>query len=439
MSEIWALSMTETAAAIRAGRLSSREVVTAALERIAATDPVANAFESVYNDALDAASAADAARSSGEDLGPLHGVPVALKSNHDVAGYPTTSGVAAFANLPPAQETSPVGDRLRESGAIIIGVTRMPSGGFRWSTESDEFGVTRNPWDPTVTAGASSGGAAVAVAVGAVPLAMGNDIGGSIRYPSTTNGVMGLRPTVNRVPNWLLAQPGLGAPNAARSYCVDGPIARTVDDLRVSFDIIGRPDPRDPDAADYNLPYDREAKPRIGVVRPEKGNFSLPNTPEVDGALDDAVAALSDQGYQVAEVSVPQMIEAAGLWFQLAVAELDASGYSDYMRQFAGSSGAAVWEYVLAVTRESFGEQSLGDAYAALQRRSLLRRQVSEFMVDYPVLLCAASGEPPFPLGADAESLDRCIELIGHQWAAIGLPTLALPVVGLSIWSLEGH
>lgn len=434
----WQLSATEMAHAIRRGDLSSREAVDASLERIAATERVSNAFDDLFEDARDAADQADRVRSRGASLGPLHGVPVALKANHDVAGRSTTSGVRAFVGSPPAEASSPVVERLREAGAILVGRTRMPPGGFRWSTESAEYGPTRNPWDPAVTAGASSGGAGVAVAVGAVPLAIGNDIGGSIRYPAAMNGILGLRPTVNRVPAWLLAQPGMGVPNAAREYCVDGPMARTADDLLLALEIISQPDVRDPFAINFDRPYDPTRKPKVGVVRGAETLYSSRNTSEVDAALSAAASALASSGYEVVEVELPALCEAATLWWQLALVELDESGYSHYMRQFAGDTGNTVWSHVLQIASEAFDRQTLSSAYAAMTRRSLLRRQVSEFMADVPILLTAASGESAFTLGDDALTVERSRELVCHQWMNLALPLLGLPAVGMATMRRAG-
>ncbi|MET8427597.1 amidase family protein [Nocardia sp. NPDC004860] len=438
MSEIWKLTAAEMARAISRKEVSSREAVSSSLERIAQTAPVSNAFEDLTRGALEAADRADELLAAGTVLGPLHGVPVALKSNHDLSGYPTSSGVPELAQIPGAADTAPVAQRLTEAGAIVVGRTRMPPGGFRWSTESAAFGPTRNPWDHTATSGASSGGAGVAVAVGAVPIAIGNDIGGSIRYPAAVNGVLGLRPTVNRVPTWLLAQPGLGMPNAAREYCVDGPLARSVEDLRIALEVIGAPDPRDPFAVDYRLPYDRSAKPRIGVVRPKHGLFVAENTAEVESALDQAAAALSDQGHRVEEVHLPQLEEAAALWWQLAINELVSVGYSQYMEQFAGAEGLTFWKHLIELVDDAFGKQDLTEFSTALQRRSMLRREMSEFMADTPILLTAASGEPPYVRGEDARSVERTAEIIGHQWVSVATPLLGLPGVGMGTAARHG-
>lgn len=181
--DIRRLSARKTAEAIARRKISSVEAVSASLERIEETAEVTNSFEEVFEEALDLAAQADRDLAAGRAVGPFHGVPMAMKVNHDIDGRTTTGGAQALLGRPVATESSPAADRLRESGAILVGRTRMSPGGFRWSVQSDAYGLTRNPWDPSVTPGGSSGGAAAALAVGAVPAVIGNDIGGSIRYP----------------------------------------------------------------------------------------------------------------------------------------------------------------------------------------------------------------------------------------------------------------
>lgn len=438
MSSIWRMTATELADAFARGDLSSREAVEASVDRIRDTEGASNAFEEVFDDAIALAEEADRERAGGNTRSALHGVPVAVKSNHDIAGRPTTSGVAAFSAAPPAPESSPVVDRLREAGAIIVGRTRMPAGGFRWSTQSEEFGPTYNPWNVDVTAGASSGGAGVAVAVGDVPIAIGNDIGGSVRYPAAVNGVMGLRPSVGRVPAWLGAQPGQGTPNSIAEYCVEGPIARTADDLRTALDIIGRPDARDPYAVPYSRPYDPVTRPRVAVVRGSDGAFSSRNTPGVDAALTAAANGLARDGYEVSEIDSTLVSDAAGLWCELALLEFDNSGFSDYMDQFGGDSSNTVWKHAVGYARETFGIATVMSAYDAMKRRNLLRRQVSELMEEFPILLTASSGQPPFVWGTE-ENPDTIRGLIRHQWMNLGLPLLGLPVVGMATTVGDDH
>ncbi|MBX9700194.1 MAG: amidase, partial [Acetobacteraceae bacterium] len=199
MTDLWALEAVEIARLIRTGLASSREATVSALARLHAVNPKVNAVVDVMEaEALAAADAADAARASGEVLGPLHGVPVTVKINVDMAGRATTNGVVAFRDAIAAEDGTVVAN-LRRAGAVIIGRTNTPCFSMRLFCENDLHGATLNPWDRGRTPGGSSGGAGAAAAVGIGAVAHGNDIAGSIRWPAFCNGVVGLRPTVGRV------------------------------------------------------------------------------------------------------------------------------------------------------------------------------------------------------------------------------------------------
>ncbi|MGQ0655993.1 MAG: amidase family protein, partial [Betaproteobacteria bacterium] len=199
MSELWRWEAVELARAIRAREISSREAVESCLARIAAVNPRINAIvDLMAEEALEAASKADAAVKAGGALGPLHGVPVTLKINVDVAGRATTNGVVAFKDKIADAESPPV-IRWRKAGAIFVGRTNVPAFSTRYFTDCALHGRTLNPWDAKRTPGGSSGGAAAAVATGMGALAHGNDRAGSIRYPSYACGVYGLRPSLGRI------------------------------------------------------------------------------------------------------------------------------------------------------------------------------------------------------------------------------------------------
>jgi amidase len=432
MDEIWRWSATRMAGAIQAREITARDAVEAALLRLEQVEPVSNAFGDRADDALTRADEADAALARGDDVGPLHGVPVAFKDNHDIVGRATTHGVLAFADLPPAIESCPPASRLLEAGAISVGRTRMPPFGLRWTTESKWFGPTRNPWDPDVSAGASSGGAGVAVATGVVPIAVGNDIGGSIRYPAAVNGVVGLRPTLRRVPVWS-SPTSDGMALAVREFLVEGPIARTTDDLRIALQILQRPDPRDPDAAPPPpKATSSDVRPRIALVRdPGDHAFAIPNVAEVDSALTAAAERLAAQGYDVVELRIPELGEAATLWWQLAITEFATTGYGTQLEQFADAGMRTKWQNMVTLTREAFGEVGIGDLLAGYHRRAFLRRRLSELMVVHAVLMLPSSGEPPFRLGDDISSRERTHELMCHQWPNLAVPVLGLPAVGM--------
>ena len=190
-SELWQWTAAEMTKNIKARKISSREVVQSSLNRIAEVNPKLNALGEVYaEEALEAADRADRAVLAGEELGPLHGVPMSIKINSAEIGKATTNGVVAFQNNI-AIDDSPHVANLRKAGAIFVGRNNSPAFSYRWFTDNDIHGKTLNPWDKTKTPGGSSGGAAVAVATGMMPIAGGNDIGGSVRHPAYATGVTG--------------------------------------------------------------------------------------------------------------------------------------------------------------------------------------------------------------------------------------------------------
>jgi amidase len=230
---LWRWSAADIARGIRTRQISSVEATESCLDRISDVNSDVNALVEVTPvEALAMAEAADAAVRRGEALGPLHGVPLSIKVNTDQKGHATTHGVVAFKDAVAADD-APVTASLRASGAVFVGRSNTPAFSMRWITTNDLHGCTFNPWNASRSPGGSSGGAAAAVASGMVPLAQGNDVGGSIRYPAFACGVLGLRPTVGRVANWLPIEPDM--PPTFQYFVAQGPIARTVGDLRLAL------------------------------------------------------------------------------------------------------------------------------------------------------------------------------------------------------------
>jgi Asp-tRNA(Asn)/Glu-tRNA(Gln) amidotransferase A subunit family amidase len=229
---------TELAGLIRAKKVSPVEVVDAVLARIERLNPTLNCFVAVTaEEARDAALSAEVAVMTGEELGPLHGVPVSIKDLLFTRRVPTTGGSRLFADHVPEEDAVSV-ERLKGVGAIIIGKTTTPEFGHKAVTESPLFGITRNPWNAALTPGGSSGGAGAAVAAGLGPLAVGTDGGGSIRIPASFCGIYGLKPSFGRVPQ----NPGFPG---WETLSHTGPMTRTVRDAALMLDAIAGPDDRD--------------------------------------------------------------------------------------------------------------------------------------------------------------------------------------------------
>jgi amidase len=267
-------------------------------------------------------------------------------------------------------------------------------------------------------------------------LAQGADTAGSIRYPAACCGVVGLRPTKGRVPGW--AGPDARDPSlATQEYVVQGPLARRVDDLRLGLAAMQDPDPRDPSTVP--LPRVGEAGP-VPASRPIKVAMVIdPGGPGLAGRTGTEAAEatraagewLRQAGYEVDEVPLPELGEAASLWWKLALAEL-ALGLRAEVQRAGSEHSKAFFELMFTVHESAFGPVDLAQFLAGQARSGALRRRVSEFMVDYPLLLTPMAGEPPFPLGADIESVDRVAEMMAFAWPSMSVPVLRLPALGLA-------
>lgn len=238
--ELCFTSAVELARLIRSRQVSAREVMAAHLEQINRVNPRLNAIVAKLDDdeCLALAEAADRRTASGETLPPLHGLPTAFKDLQSAVGFPYTRGSPIYKNAMPTEDSVFV-DRLRRAGVIPIGKTNVPEFGMGSHTYNKVYGTTLNPYDPTKTAGGSSGGAGVALATGMLPIADGSDLAGSLRNPGNFNNVVGMRPSVGLVPTWPTSFPLLG-------FSVNGPLARTVADTALLLSVMAGPDPRDP-------------------------------------------------------------------------------------------------------------------------------------------------------------------------------------------------
>ncbi len=285
---------------MRKRELSAREVMTRHLERIEAVNPRLNAIVTLRPEAAlaEAAVADERMAGGGDRLGPLHGLPIAIKDLEDTAGIRTTYGSAAFADNVPAVDSLVVA-RLRAAGAIVVGKTNTPEFGVGSHTFNEVFGATRNPWALDRSAGGSSGGAGAALAAGLVPIADGSDHGGSIRNPASFNNVVGLRPTPGLVPD-------SGQSDVWDVASVVGPMARTVGDLALMLTAISGPDPRSPLSHGDPAAFAGELRGDIAGLRvawcPDLGG--LPIEPEVLAVLDGARAQLDALGCDVRDVGV---------------------------------------------------------------------------------------------------------------------------------------
>lgn len=421
--ELWRWDAVELAAAIRMRKVSSREAVQSVLERLEAVNPAINAVTVVLAEpALADADASDAAVKRGEALGMLHGVPVTIKENTDQTGQATTNGIVAYKDVIAKSDSPPVANWKR-AGAVIVGRTNTPGFSLRWDTDNALRGRTFNPWARERTPGGSSGGAASALASGIAPLAHGNDLGGSVRYPAYCCGVAGIRPTLGRVPAYNQTA-GDERPPSLQLMSVQGPLARRVRDVRLGLAAMAPRDPRDP----WWVPAPLEGPPAARPIRvalsvdPAKQGVH----PDVAAAVRAAGTALAEAGYAVEEVDPPDVGGAAACWAALIGAEL-----RHVTLPYILKHGDAD---VIRCTELTLGQgPDLGlDTYLkTLGDRSKHVRDWMLFFERYPLVVGPVSTEPPFTLGFDVESLERTREVLRAQRLLVAVNLLGLPAVSV--------
>lgn len=417
MTELWRLSATELAQRIRKREVSAREAATAALERLDAVNPRINAViahrpEWVYQQA----DKVDEAVARGEDPGPLAGVPVTTKINVDQAGFATTNGTRLQEHLI-AEVNSPVIENLVRAGAVLLGRTNSPTFALRWFTSNQIHGHTRNPRNPSLTPGGSSGGAAAAVTAGIGHIALGTDIGGSVRYPAYACGVHGLRPSFGRVPAFNASSPE--RPIGAQLMSSAGPIARTVEDLRVALIAMSAPDVRDPWWVPAPLEGAKVPLRAALCLRPG----GMPIAKEVEDALRDAARRLADAGWTVEEIDdTPLIRDAAEVQERLWLGD-GFPALADAVARDGDPGARAVVEGVRAKVAAMPGDA----LNSSLVRRTTLTRQWRLFLQKYPVLLLPVSAELPFPDGLDMQDDAGFQRVWEAQLTMRALPAMGLP------------
>ncbi len=377
--------------AVRRREISARELLELHLTRIAERNPELNAIVSLDEErARTGAAAADEQIAAGAEVGPLHGLPFAFKDTHDVAGWRTTYGSPLFADHVPDADDLIVA-RIRAAGAVPIGKTNVPEFAAGSHTFNTVFGTTLNPVDPSRSAGGSSGGAACALRAGMVPLADGSDMGGSLRNPASFCGVVGLRPSLGRVPDWP-------NDNLWETTSTSGPLARDVDDLALLLSVIAGPDPRVPTAlAEAGASF--ASPPTVGLdglrvaLSPDLGGL-LEVDIDVRRVVEDAGAALAAGGARV-EPAHPDLAEAdetfrtLRAWaFQAGFGELLAAHPDSFKQSLADNirAGAAL---------------SGADVARAYRMRTALAERMRVFFEAHDVLVLPTSQVSPFP--ADQE------------------------------------
>lgn len=439
VSSVLTVSATELARDIRAGSVSPVTVVDACLSRISARDDSVNAFVTVLEEsARERAKEAERELQSSGSVGPLHGVPVAVKDLLDVKYTPTTFGSALFTDHVPETDSIAV-ERLREAGAIIIGKTNTPEFGRKTNTSNRVSGVTGNPWDVSLTAGGSSGGSAAAVADCMVPVALGTDAAGSIRIPAAACGVVGSMPDFGRIPT---------GPNRADAfvnthpYSYVGPITRTTEDAALLLDVLSGPSSRDP----FSLPAPDESY-TTAVTALKQSELRIAYSTDlgicqVDSAISRAVTntinSLSDTGVTIHERDPPFSASYETIHESLVVLLQDRyrGMYDTFQREFDVDllkHKDVVSPLVVSRIQKSLSLSSI-DVRRAEQVRTRAFDAVQSLFAEFDVIVTPTLGAIPFDKNEENPVVDGDPVEPNHGWVLTwpfnltGNPVVSVPV-----------
>src|SRR6202790_4977192 len=427
MSELTLLSAVSMAEQIRQKKLSPIDLVEAHLARIEKLNPKLNAFVQVDAEgARREARVAQHALTRGERVGPLHGVPISIKSSLDVKGMRCEAGTKLRAGFVAAQD-APLVSRLRNAGAIILGTTNTPELLMAWETDNLLYGRTNNPWDLSRTPGGSSGGEAAAIAAGCSAGGVGSDGGGSIRVPAHFSGICGLKPTPGRIPSTGHFPPGAGA---FSWIGVVGPMARTVADVRALFEIMAGPDQEDALSARVPLrsiePMDLKSL-RVGVLESDAlGKVCL----ETQSAVRRAAELLAAQGFIVELLQLKGLDHAIDLWwffFGPTIAHL----FRPVVAGREDQVSPMLREYLACA--EPTSPLTLNQFLAACAERDIVRGEILRQMTDVPIVLSPVSSAPAFRHGEGnwRPGADHCYrDTMRHsQWLNLtGFPGASVPL-----------
>jgi amidase len=415
---------TELAEAVRGSQILAVEVLDAHLKRVEAINGDLNAITRINEAARDEAAAVDRAIADGATPA-LAGVPVTIKDNVDVAGDSTPNGLPALADTR-AEVDAPLVEHLRTAGAVILGRTNTPEFSWRWHTDNPLFGATHNPWDASLTPGGSSGGASAALAAGLGCLAHGNDAGGSIRWPANCTGVSGLRPTMGRIASHNSTAP-TERPLGIELSAVQGPLARSVADLRLMFEVMAAPSWRDPSWVP--APLSGTHRRRIGWCL---GAGAEPH-PEVVTAVEVACQALRDDGWDVHPVTVPDLTAAARGWATLINTDFWVTGSRTTMLERGSPAIAAMLGLFDSLAAPV---ETTADLYRVLADRTTQLRRWQHLLTDQvDAVVMPVAMEPAWPAGDDVTTPER-LAAIG----AANTPLVAVNFLGLpSVAQPTGH
>lgn len=415
--------ITRIAGAVRRGERSATAVTAASIDRLTSVNPTLNVLaESTFDEALAATAALDA---SDRRDGALLGAPLLIKDLEDWAGHPTRQGSLLYQSAPPATTNGVTPQRLFDAGAIALGKSTLPEFAIEGYTANDLTGVTRNPWNPELSTGGSSGGSAAALAAGLVAIATATDGGGSIRIPASLCGLVGLKPTNGAIgrypePDWI-------------DYSTDGPFATASDDLHLLYTVMAGPVAGDPTAlpVSANDSLARWRDEPVAIVAAPRTSPWGPLPPDVDRALSHAVAALSDL------LGAPVTWMDPGDFFANGDPDLDwyVTCAAEHVHRIGRDVVEANWERLHAATREFFttGLAVTTEQYLAARRRRFnYARVLDELLGASGLLLTPVVTSNGWP--ADGSTEDGTVHGLAPQHLATviqnitGLPALSVPM-----------
>lgn len=429
-NDLWRMSATELGEHIRLKKASVREVIEAHIGRIKAINPSINAVTLLLEEeALKEADIKDRLLVMNSKVNSLFGVPFSVKENVDLAGYSTTEGVKMLMDNIASTDSPHVGF-MRKNGSIPLARTNMPDFGLRYHTDNDLYGATVNPWNALITPGGSSGGDAAAVATGMLPLGLGNDYGGSIRYPAQCCGVCGLRPSRGRIAFSTKSLSQGSIPESLRRFAVQGPIARRIQDLRIALKIMSVYDSRDPGWVPVPIESNFKKSFKVALI-------TDPASVGVDDSVKDAVkkagTILQKNGGIIEEIDSSSLRESGQLWINIIATDIQQLHLSA-INKYASISVKKFTENLINLQTDT----SLLNYVECLARVNGLAQAWDDYFQKYDVIIGPVSSRNPFKVGYDIESPDATKSLLESQVLTVSVNLLGLPSVALPVEIING-
>ncbi|MFC7063444.1 amidase [Halobacillus seohaensis] len=418
-------SARDLAKSIQERELSAREVMEAHLAQIETINPEVNAIVSLDEEhALKKADKADELLAAGKEVGPFHGLPIAIKDTHNAKGFPMTSGSLALRDNISTDDDLVV-ERLKKAGAIVIGKTNVPEFGAGSHTFNKVFGITRNPYNLNRTAGGSSGGAAAAVATGMLPFAEGSDMGGSCRNPAAFNNVVGMRTSPGRVPTY--PKPALFSPLLAQ-----GPITRSVEDASFMMSVLAGPDTRSPISIEepgklFLQPFSKDIKGLRIAWSADLGGL-IPVDPSIRSNIEEQMKIFTDLGCHVEE-ACPDLTEADEVFHVFRAWEMEMSHKELFDKFEEVMKPSFKWNF-------NKGRKLSGIEIGRAERlRNQLYHRTRDFFDQYDALIVPVSQVPPFdanleyPKQINDVPMENYIDWMRSNYyiSALGNPALSVP------------